>query len=412
MIVAIWSLLLALAVILLRKEPAPEPSQERAATETNIATIEEPATPNNEQDHPRVPKSRPKVVRTSYVGVLPQVVEEEVEEEEELEQEKEEGETEETNQEGGVEVAEASEASSEGEPEAEPSEAPESETTRTMENAENPENVENAESPEAQEVTSISNVPEPKVDSNRSYEEGYAKLEEEVIEWSNRYQKKSPQVAPDFRTVEPSKKPPVEVQSGPATQPEPTSYETQNHEPPTANTNPLEPQVQIPRPEKPEKHDVRAFPMPLTISDSLLEHKLTEELSRTDVSEELSLLLVHCEVAGPSDPLSTALAATVRDYFGTKDFIFELYRGAFAVILPGLDLGASLKLSEDLADVLSTTMSLYRDIEGEAPVYIGISSCAGRKIDSFKLYREASTAIHKAFSDGNSKILAFRPKTA
>lgn len=151
--------------------------------------------------------------------------------------------------------------------------------------------------------------------------------------------------------------------------------------------------------------------MPLSLSDSLLEHKLTEELARND-RNETTLLLVHCEVNGPSDPLSTALAATTRDYFGTKELLFELYRGAFAVILPGVDLGASLKMSEDLADVLSTTMSLYKDLEGEAPVFIGISSRSGRAIDSFKLYREASTAIHKAFADGNSRILAFRPKTA
>ena len=43
-------------------------------------------------------------------------------------------------------------------------------------------------------------------------------------------------------------------------------------------------------------------------------------------------------------------------------------------------------MSEDLADVLSATLSLYRDIEGEAPVYIGISARSDRRVDAYKIY--------------------------
>lgn len=395
MIVAVWSLLLAVAAILLRKD---ENENAEIPAEQNQS-----AGPQNRQKNQKVAKNPPKPVRTSYVGVLPQVMEEDEEQEEQQEGQKEDEAQQDkvVVQEENVrqqvvdeqEVVEQGVLETSGVSQEEPQEAPEEQIEEEFEEPEK-ESDEISDQPAqlaAQTSAQLQTQPEsqkdedreqkPQVPENVSYEEGYAKLEEEVIEWSSRYQRKAPQAVPEIHT-------------------EFHTEEPEHEEEPAASS------------QRPERHDIRAFPMPLTLSDSLLEHRVTEELSKNEGVGELSLLLVHCEVAGPSDPLSTALAATIRDYFGTKDYIFELYRGAFAVILPGLDLGASLKLSEDLADVLSTTMSLYKDIEGEAPVFMGISSREGRKIDSFKLYREASTAIHKAFSDGNSKILAFRPKTA
>ena len=155
--------------------------------------------------------------------------------------------------------------------------------------------------------------------------------------------------------------------------------------------------------------NLASLPLPLSLIDSELEAKLREELERS-AKAEVSLMLIHCSVNSATDPAALALAVTVRDYIGAKDLIFELYKGAFAVVLPSVDLGGSLKMSEDLADVLSATLGLYKDIEGEAPVYIGISARSERKVDAFKLYREASTALHKAYEGAQSRILAFRPK--
>lgn len=158
-----------------------------------------------------------------------------------------------------------------------------------------------------------------------------------------------------------------------------------------------------------ERPDIANLPMPLSLSDSMLEERLSEELSRNEKTE-VSLMLIHCAVNSSTDPAALALAVTIKDYIGSKDLIFELYKGAFAVVLPSVDLGGTLKMSEDLADVLAATLSLYKDIEGEAPVFIGISARAERKVDAYKIYREASTAVHKAYSGGHSRILAFRPK--
>lgn len=293
-----------------------------------------------------------------------------------------------------------------------------------------------------------------------SFEESLAKLEEEIIEWSARYPehakkqdetqdlshnekeipKKEPAEVPqprdrldeelqeEIEEIESAEE--EESASGADVDMEDSSETLQDFEEIRADEYAKQKEVDTTQPETgyrppvgpaepasalrargaaPEKHDVTALPMPLSLSDSMLEHKLGEEIIRGE-DTETTLMLIHCEVNGPGDPAAVALAATIRDYFGAKDLIFEMYKGAFAIVLPSIDLGSALKMSEDLADVLSATISLYRDIEGEAPVFIGISSRSSRAVDAFKLYREASTAIHKAYAGGHSRILAFRPK--
>ena len=157
------------------------------------------------------------------------------------------------------------------------------------------------------------------------------------------------------------------------------------------------------------KRDLTDLSLPLSLQHTGLEARLAEGIARSGA--DLALILIHCGLASDTDPAAAALAVTLRDYIGTADLVFELYKGGFAVVLPSVDLGSALKMSEDLADVLAATYSLYRDLDGEAPVYLGISARSSRVVDAFKLYREASTAVHKAYSGGPSKILAFRPKS-
>lgn len=430
LLLAIWCLLLALACVLLRKEPAGESEPE--------------GQPQGATAPSRDAKAKPRSVRTSYVGVLPQAFlesedlepaeagpEEQAErgaEEQALQPEPVVAEEttpgpaaealqEAASQENGSLMAPSAvpaAGNTEEDIAGEPCQIPSGKAEPEISAAGEAQTDARAESYPAQQTMTPDTAQSETPGVDRNFEEGYAKLEEQIIEWSSRYPKQGPQRTPDFRSDEfltrESVQEPVEEES-PAegmTSPQIPVPPAEAAEPETVASQ----RAPEPANARVEKHDVRTLPMPLTLSDSLLEHTLSEELARNDGTGAMTLLLVHCEVNGPSDPLSTALAATIRDYFGTKDLLFELYRGAFAVLLPGADLGASLKMSEDLADVLSTTMSLYKDLEGEAPVFIGISSRSGRKIDSFKLYREASTAIHKAFSDGNSRILAFRPKSA
>ena len=298
--------------------------------------------------------------------------------------------------------------------------------------------------------------------SGRTFEESLAKLEEEIVEWTNRHPERAakilseqfpaatpivpPGAAPSVKTAAPADA--VSRPSQPAdvdqeldeeieeleTAPEEEAagnedmtladsmetleeFEELNAEgedrqeslvernreeaPAAAETSKAQPSQ--------ERQDLATLPMPLSLSDSQLEARLNEELGR-NIRTDISLMLIHCAVSSRSDPAAVALAVTIKDYIGSKDLIFELYKGAFAVVLPSVDLGGALKMSEDLADVLSATLSLYRDIEGEAPVYIGISARSDRKVDAYKIYREASTAVHKAYSGSHSRILAFRPK--
>ncbi|MEW6549271.1 MAG: hypothetical protein AB1407_07420 [Spirochaetota bacterium] len=211
-----------------------------------------------------------------------------------------------------------------------------------------------------------------------SFDESLSRLEREIAQWTAKRK--------DFAAPE---EPPVETEGEKPERPEPSS-ET--------------PRAEAPR----ERLDVSSFPMPLSLQSPALESKLTEELGRP--LSDLALMLIHCSLANPGDPAAVAMAVTIKDYIGSKDLVFELYKGGFAVVLPSVDLGGALKMSEDLADVLATTLGLYTDLEDGEPIFIGISAAAGRKVDSYKVFREASTAIHKAVSGGKSKILAFRPK--
>lgn len=250
--------------------------------------------------------------------------------------------------------------------------------------------------------------------SGRNFEESLAKLEEDIIDWSSRYPDK--EAHPSQASAETDQAPPEELDE--ELDEEMDELETSPEDEPQGNEETaladsresLQEFEELNAEAMPEKKDLADLPMPLALGDSLLEARLSEELGRGP-RNEVSLMLIHCGISSRTDPAAVALAVTVKDYIGAKDLIFELYKGAFAVVLPSVDLGGALKMSEDLADVLSATLSLYKDIEGEAPVYIGISARSERKVDAYKIYREASTAVHKAYSGSQSRILAFRPKT-
>lgn len=250
----------------------------------------------------------------------------------------------------------------------------------------------------------------------KNFEESLARLEEEIANWSSkRGESKTSPFAEEPVKAEEAQETREDIESLEAeeelaeleefSRPQETEAEASA---PMAEEKASSSQASPPQPAS-AGSTLASLPLPLSLIDPELEAKLREELERGPKAE-VSLMLIHCSVNSATDPAALALAVTVRDYIGAKDLIFELYKGAFAVVLPSVDLGGSLKMSEDLADVLSATLGLYRDIEGDAPVYIGISAKSERKVDAFKLYREASTALHKAYEGGQSRILAFRPK--
>ncbi len=238
----------------------------------------------------------------------------------------------------------------------------------------------------------------------RNFEESLAKLEKEVAQWSTKHPDAGIPISQDSSPEKTLEEPEEDLEVF-----EELDELSVEEESPAAQEDGETTEKLAPRISVQGSANLAALPLPLSLVDSSLEAKIREELDRGNKAE-LSLMLIHCGVSSATDPAALALAVTVRDYIGSKDLIFELYKGAFAVVLPSVDLGGSLKMSEDLADVLAATLGLYKDIEGDAPVYIGISARAERKVDAFKLYREASTALHKAYEGSQSRILAFRPK--
>ena len=145
---------------------------------------------------------------------------------------------------------------------------------------------------------------------------------------------------------------------------------------------------------------------PSTLSLAELERSLDIELRR---EKETSLLLVHCLLSGELDPSALALGVTIRDYFASDSLVFELGKGCYAVVLPGIDAGSALKVAVDLDDVLTTTASLYKDLSEEPPFYFGLSARYNRAISPDRLYREAFAALKEAQERSGSRILAFKP---
>ena len=177
--------------------------------------------------------------------------------------------------------------------------------------------------------------------------------------------------------------------------------------PPQAEVAPQE--VASPEIISPHQETVPLFDFPLALVDASLKARLASELNRTELAD-IALMLIHCDLNSANDPAGPALAVTIKDYFGVKDLVFELGSCDFAIVLPGMDVSGCLKMTEDLEDVLTATLGLYRDIEGEAPIFIGISSKASRNVDAFRVYKEAGRALEIAYTGTGSKILAFRPR--
>lgn len=154
-----------------------------------------------------------------------------------------------------------------------------------------------------------------------------------------------------------------------------------------------------------EQQPPNEFPPALTSQS--LERMLESELQSRH-SSELSLMLIECALAGHDDPSAAALGVTIKEYVTAESLVFEMARGCYAVVLPGVDAGSCLKLAVDLDDMLTATASLYKDITGEPPFYFGISAVYGRTLTASRLYREAYAALEKA-RESSSRILAFKP---
>lgn len=144
--------------------------------------------------------------------------------------------------------------------------------------------------------------------------------------------------------------------------------------------------------------------------ESYLEHRLDAELSRAaSFEQDLSLLFIRGVGLAPGQPDYGVTARAIVDFFSFRDLAFERGPDGFAVILPNMDADHGLRMAEEFRRKLNQAFTGSRDRQGGPVLAMGLSSRAGRLVDSSRVCREADIALRKASSDSESHIMAFRP---
>jgi len=150
--------------------------------------------------------------------------------------------------------------------------------------------------------------------------------------------------------------------------------------------------------------------------ESYLEDRLEAELSRAaSFEQDLSFLVLSLEGLAPGSPPYRRLAKALNDFFSFKDLAFEKGQDGFAVILPNLDAEHALRMAEEFhkkvifllaEDEGRTAASPRRDA---LPLFMGLSSRAGRLVEAARILGEAELALGHAREEDDAKIVAFKP---
>jgi len=140
--------------------------------------------------------------------------------------------------------------------------------------------------------------------------------------------------------------------------------------------------------------------------ESYLEARLDSELSRSaSFEQDLSLLLILQDGLSPDKAAYLTLAGAIGDFFSFRDLAFERGPDGFAVILPNIDAEHGLRMAEEF---LRKATALLPG-GSPNPIFMGLSSRAGRLVDAARLGHEAGAALERAKTEAGSHIVAFRP---
>jgi GGDEF domain-containing protein len=144
--------------------------------------------------------------------------------------------------------------------------------------------------------------------------------------------------------------------------------------------------------------------------ESYMKERLDAEISRSaSFEQDLSLLIFSYDGLSSQDEAYASIGKTIKGFFSFRDLAFERGDDGFSIILPNIDSSHALRMAEEF------NKKLVFLAEGDfaeldlMPVYMGISSRAGRLIDAARLIDEASTALDRARYEKDSHIVAFRP---
>jgi hypothetical protein len=143
--------------------------------------------------------------------------------------------------------------------------------------------------------------------------------------------------------------------------------------------------------------------------ESYMRDRLDAELSRSaSFEQDLSLLVFAYDGLSSEDAEYAKISATIKELFSFRDLAFERVDG-FTIILPNSDSAHAMRMAEEFKKKLVyLAVGDYAEL-GLLPMYMGISSRAGRLVDAQRLVEEAEAALERARHEKDTHIVAFKP---
>ena len=133
--------------------------------------------------------------------------------------------------------------------------------------------------------------------------------------------------------------------------------------------------------------------------------RLESELHRCASTEEDLVVLVIEFVNKIDDIRFRQAAMEAANFFKLKDLLFENGNRGISVIYPGINLETGLEKAQGFQH---RAMELFPDGHKRNAVCIGLSSRSGRLLSGERIMFEAMEALHRAKSDRDSSIIAFK----
>ncbi|HSV56007.1 MAG TPA: hypothetical protein VLH39_02730 [Magnetospirillaceae bacterium] len=141
-----------------------------------------------------------------------------------------------------------------------------------------------------------------------------------------------------------------------------------------------------------------------------LADRLGAELARAASFEQDLVLLMISHEGIPRDSFSyRALRDKLFEYFAFRDLAFEAGPASLAVIQPNADLNRALRMAGESLKKATETLREAGQPEVSRCLHLGLSSRSGRLVDAHRLIVEARSALEKARSEGDSRIVGFQP---
>lgn len=143
--------------------------------------------------------------------------------------------------------------------------------------------------------------------------------------------------------------------------------------------------------------------------ESYMRDRLDAELSRSaSFEQDLSLLVFAYDGLSSENAEYAKISATIKELFSFRDLAFEREDG-FAIILPNSDSAHAMRMAEEFnKKLVHLAAKDYAEFE-LLPMYMGISSRAGRLVDAQRLVEEAEAALERARYEKDTHIVAFKP---